>query len=338
MSLLVLSQADIDQILPQGDADGANQVIDIMAATFATYTNAQQTGDQHNAQAPLRIGITTDSHRVLFMPSRLDTTTSIKVVSAPLGDSKGGLPGTILVLDETTGAVQAIMNASGLTAVRTAAGSGVATRFYANPDAKRLVVIGAGAQGASHVDMMIAARPSIEHVTIWNRGSERRDALVSAVKKAYPNLVGVEGVGDDAALAQAVQQADIICTCTNATSPILKGEWLKPGTHINCVGSYRMDMHEVDAATVKRADAIVVDSIESCKHEAGELVKSSTPATWTELGAILIDQLGNNTLHYNSKGISLFKSVGVSLQDSAIAGWVVQQAKEKKIGQTVPYA
>ncbi|ORX47438.1 NAD(P)-binding protein [Hesseltinella vesiculosa] len=337
MGILVISQADIDKLLPQGDALVANQVIDIMASTFATYTSARATGNTHDAQTPLRIGVTTNNHRVLFMPSRLNTTTSIKIVSVPLGDSKAGLPGSILVLNEATGAVEAIMNASGLTGVRTAAGSGVATRFYANPDAKRLLVVGAGAQGKWHVDMMMAARPTIKHVTIWNRGQERRDALVASIRNAYPDLETVEGVVDETDLAGATQQADIICTCTNATSPILKGQWLKPGTHINCVGSYRLDMHEVDEDTVKRATTIVVDSIESCEHEAGELVKSSSADQWTELGAILADHQGNNRLHYDPEAISLFKSVGISLQDSAIAGWVSDQAKEKDLGTTAPF-
>ncbi|CAO3594738.1 unnamed protein product [Absidia cylindrospora] len=212
--------------------------MDLMALTFKTYTEAHLSGDMLNAQAPQRLGVHTDNHYALFMPSRLQQTTSIKVVSVPKNDGKGGLPASILVLDETTGSVQAVMNAAALTAVRTAAGSGVATRYFADPNAKNLVIFGAGAQGASHIDMVIAARPSIEHVTIWNRGQERRDALVKLMQERYPTRT-FKGVGNnDDALETAVRQAQVVCTCTNATQPVLFGQWLSPGVHVNCVGSY----------------------------------------------------------------------------------------------------
>lgn len=122
-TIRVLSQDDIHKLLALGDAAAAHEMVDLMAETFASYTAAH--GDpekQKGAQAPQRIGVTTDNHKVLFMPSRLNKTTSVKVVSVPLGDSKAGLPGTTLVLDEATGGVEAVMNAAALTAVRTAAG------------------------------------------------------------------------------------------------------------------------------------------------------------------------------------------------------------------------
>ena len=122
-SIRVLSQDDINKLLAVGDSKAALEMVDLMATTFAAYTDAHGDAEkQKRAQAPQRIGVETDSHKVLFMPSRLNTTTSIKVVSVPLGDSKGGLPGTILVLDEATGGLSTVMNGAVLTAVRTAAG------------------------------------------------------------------------------------------------------------------------------------------------------------------------------------------------------------------------
>lgn len=121
-TIRVLSAKDLDQLLHQGEEASANEVMDLMAMTFATYTEAHQSGNTHNAQAPQRIGVHTDNHYALFMPSRLQQTTSIKVVCVPTKDGKGGLPATVLVLDEATGQVKAIMNGAALTAVRTAAG------------------------------------------------------------------------------------------------------------------------------------------------------------------------------------------------------------------------
>ncbi|GAA5814082.1 hypothetical protein MFLAVUS_007572 [Mucor flavus] len=331
-NILILSQTDIDKLLSQGDAQVANQVVDLMQTTFEKFTQGQ-TNEQLalSAQSPQRISVSTDSHKVLFMPSRLDTTTSIKIVSVPTKEGLSGLPATILVLDENTGSVQAVMNAGALTAVRTAAGSGLATRLYANPESKNLVVFGAGAQGRSHVDMMIAVRPSLERIAIWNRGQARRLDLIQELQQAYPTRTFVSANEE---LESEVQKADIVCTCTNATEPVLFGTWLKEGAHLNCVGSYRMDMHEVDTETIKRAEVIVVDSIEACAHEAGELVKSSKPQDWLEMGNIFLKKI--DTKQDVSK-ITLFKSVGISVQDSAISGLMVTRAKEEGLGNTVPF-
>lgn len=208
-------------------------------------------------------------------------------------------------------------------------GSGLATRYYANPDAKNLVVFGAGAQGRSHVDMMIAVRPSLQNIAIWNRGEKRRLELIKQLEKAYPTRHFYSATNEE--LQQVVQEADIICTCTNATDPVLFGKWLKPGVHLNCVGSYTMDMHEVDTETVKRAELIVVDSIKACGHEAGELVKSSKSQDWIEIGTV------GKPKEEDQKKITLFKSVGISVQDSAISGLMVERAKQENLGTTVPF-
>jgi ornithine cyclodeaminase/alanine dehydrogenase-like protein (mu-crystallin family) len=122
-SILILSQADIDQLLSQGDAQVAIQIIDLMEKTFVKFTEGQSDEQKaFEAQSPQRISVSTDSHKVLFMPSRLDQTTSIKIVSVPTKEGLSGLPATNLVLNEQTGSVQAVMNAAALTAVRTAAG------------------------------------------------------------------------------------------------------------------------------------------------------------------------------------------------------------------------
>ncbi|KAI9028216.1 hypothetical protein CLU79DRAFT_738267 [Phycomyces nitens] len=340
-SLRILSQTVISSLLNQGNPTNANEIVDLMATTFSAYTNGHKSHDKSaalGAQAPLRVNVTTDNHKVLFMPSRLDQTTSIKVVSVPTRDNDSrGLPASVLVLDQDTGAVETIMNGGSLTAVRTAAGSGLATRYYANPESKTLVVMGAGAQGRSHIDMMIAVRPSIKRVMVWNRGVERREALVKAIQTDYPSIE-VKGVSEsDGSLKEAVNEADIVCTCTNASQPVLKGAWLKPGVHLNCVGSYTMEMHEVDADTVKRAETIVVDSISACASEAGELVKSSKPDQWVEIGEVVSSSDLQEKATKARDTITLFKSVGISVQDSAIAGLMNKRAKEAGLGDIVDF-
>ncbi|KAI9474042.1 MAG: hypothetical protein EXX96DRAFT_509073 [Benjaminiella poitrasii] len=340
-SILVISQSDVDRILSQGNTKVANDIVDLMGTTFLQFTRGHSKksneSDRLESQSPQRVGVSTESHRVLFMPSRLDHTTSIKIVSVPTKEGLSGLPATILVIDEETGSIEAVMNAAALTAVRTAAGSGVATRHLAYSEAKKLVVLGAGAQARAHVDMMIAVRPSLERISIWNRSEQRRLALIEELQRVYPNrtfvsatdAINEKGVSS---LETEVREADIICTCTNATDPILKGKWLKRGVHLNCVGSYRMDMHEVDSDTVKRAELIVVDSVEACSHEAGELVASSKVEDWIELGNYMLDNKEEDR-----KKITLFKSVGISVQDSAIAKLVVESAKKENLGRKVPF-
>ncbi|KAG1472755.1 hypothetical protein G6F56_001344 [Rhizopus delemar] len=330
-SILVLSRDHINKLLTSSPGV-YTKVIDLMSETFQNFTAGHSDSQQAvKAQSPHRIGLEMDSHQALFMPSRLDETTSIKIVSVPTKSGLSGLPATILVLDKDKGSVQAVMNADALTAVRTAAGSGLATRYYANPQAKNLVVFGAGAQGRSHVDMMIAVRPTIKRVAIWNRGEDRRKQLIRELESAYPER---EIVSANENLAREVQEADVVCTCTNATTPVLFGKWLKPGVHLNCVGSYRTDMHEVDAETVQRAQLVVVDSVDACSREAGELIKSSRAQDWLEIGNVALQKI--KTEKERDK-ITLFKSVGISVQDSAIAGLMVKLAKENNEGNVVPF-
>lgn len=210
----------------------------------------------------------------------------------------------------------------------------MATRLYAVSDASHLLVLGAGAQARAHIDMMLAVRPSIDHVTIWNRGSERRQQLVNAIQSSYPHLT-VQAAASDSELEAAARQADIVCTCTNASQPVLHGAWLKSSVHLNCVGSYRLDMHEVDTDTIKLTQRIIVDSIEACGHEAGELVASSKSEDWNEIGRILLDDTTPSDQDRISR--TLFKSVGISVQDSAIAGLMVKRAKDSNTGSVVPF-
>lgn len=210
----------------------------------------------------------------------------------------------------------------------------MATRLYATLDASHLLVLGAGAQARAHIDMMLAVRPSLKHVTIWNRGSERRQQLVNAIQTSYPHLT-VQAAASETELEHAARQADIVCTCTNASQPVLRGAWLKSTVHLNCVGSYRLDMHEVDADTITLTQRIIVDSIEACGHEAGELVASSKPDDWHEIGRLLLDDIKPSDQDRNCR--TLFKSVGVSVQDSAIAGLMVKRAKDSNTGSVVPF-
>lgn len=129
-NLLVLSESDVNELLGKGNCEAAIEVVDLMAEAFAAFTDGHLNPEEKAklAQSPVRIGVSTDSHRVLFMPSRMNNTTSIKIVSVPTKDGLSGLPASVLVINEETASVEAIMNGADLTAVRTAAG----THHYAS--------------------------------------------------------------------------------------------------------------------------------------------------------------------------------------------------------------
>jgi ornithine cyclodeaminase len=204
-----------------------------------------------------------------------------------------------------------------------------------------MLIFGAGAQSMAHVDLIVAVRPSIKHVTVWNRSKERLDSILCLLREKHQNITFTGIVGKDEALEDAVRDAQIICTCTNSYEPVFNGKWVQPGTHINSVGSYRLDMQELDQATVALPRKIVVDSREACKIEAGEHVQAVNdgqrdPDTdWVEIGQIVKQPELVAHVRQSDSDVTIFKSVGVGAQDVAIAELIVRRAEQGNIGQIV---
>lgn len=253
------------------------------------------------------------------------------------------MPATVLLVDEMTGMPSALMDATFLTALRTAAGSGAATDRLARTDATVLTVFGAGMQAEAHIDAVMCVRPGITTLNIVNRTARRAYLLVAACTARYPGLriVGVTLLGDDDAVASAVRTADIICTTTNASEPVFKGAWLAPGTHINGVGSYTPQMQELDVATVRQCH-VVVDSEHALA--AGDLAiplqdDTLMRANVIELGGLLAGESEVPRAGSTSTGASctFFKSVGTAIQDVATAAAVLKQARSKGIGKRVSF-
>ena len=181
------------------------------------------------------------------MPAFGDAGVGVKLVTLTPGNAERDLPfinAVYVLFDADTQAPDAIVDGAALTALRTAAVSGLATRYLASADARRLVIFGAGVQARSHLEAMLAVRP-IEHVTVVSRTPERAQALVEVAR----------GRGVDAAVGGAndVADADIVCTCTTSDVPLFDGGLLAPGAHVNAVGSYRPTARELDTVAVARA-------------------------------------------------------------------------------------
>lgn len=274
--------------------------------------------------------------RITSMPAYLseDKALGMKVVTYFQENPSRGLASilaTISLYSAETGKLLAVMDGTHITAIRTACASAMATRVLANPETPVMGILGAGAQARAHIQALCRVRQftKIKVYSPSGRSARRlKDELEPEVE------VRIEPVGS---ALEAVRESDLLVTATTAKEPILSADWLKPGLHINAVGSHRPDMREIDAATMKRAK-VVVDSREAIMAECGDILLAIKEGAITqdhiygEIGEILAGKKAGRT----SPGeISLYKSVGIAIQDVAAAQMVFKKALEKKVGVDV---
>ena len=314
MSVRVIDEHDVRRLLPM------TECIDVMAEALASLAR----GEVHN---PLRFVIRPPGEQSLLglMPAHRGGPAplyGLKTVAIFPGNSARGLDshqGFVALFDGETGETRAILNAGAITAVRTAAVSGVATRLLARDDASTLAILGAGIQARSHLEAMRAVH-DFERVVVWSRTPGR-----------LPEL-------EEAATAQeAVRDADVIVTATSAVEPIIDRGWLKPGVHINAVGSSIPTTRELDTATV-RAAALFVDRRESTINEAGDFLFPQREGAIgpehirAEIGELLI---GAAEGRRSADEITVFKSLGLAVQDLAAAEHVLRRAEAEDAGSVV---
>jgi ornithine cyclodeaminase len=247
---------------------------------------------------------------------------SLKALTIVPGNSSRGLDshqGFVALFDGESGEPRALMNAGGITAIRTAAVSGVATRLLAREKVSTLAILGSGTQAVSHLEAMHAVR-SFDRVVMWSASGRPLD--------------GAESV---ATAEEAVHDADVVCTTTASAEPIVKREWLKPGVHINAVGSSIPTARELDSETMVDA-SLFVDRRESTLNEAGDFLIPQREGLIgpdhlkAELGEIL---LGTATGRTSDDEITLFKSLGIGVEDLAAGELVLQRAEAEDAGTVV---
>jgi thiomorpholine-carboxylate dehydrogenase len=209
----------------------------------------------------------------------------------------------IALFDPQTGAPLALMDGRYITEMRTAAVSAVATDALAPKDAKVLALLGAGVQAHVHLEVLPHVR-RFEEIRVWNHHPEKAER--------FAHESGAKAME----LEAAVRGADVVVTATSSREPILKGEWLKPGAHVNAVGASRPDWRELDDAAMR--NVIIVDSYEGARKEAGDVILSgATP--FAELGEIL-----NGTKRVEPGATTVFKSLGMAVEDVAAARLVFE--------------
>jgi ornithine cyclodeaminase/alanine dehydrogenase-like protein (mu-crystallin family) len=278
---------------------------------------------------PMRSCVETESGDLHLMPACLeDTGLCVKMVLTYPGNRARNLPviqGTLLIFDPATGAPRALMDCSRLTAIRTGAGGGLALELLGRADSPVMVLIGAGAQGRMQAEAALVAR-EIRQIFVVDVNRETAETL-RATLLDRPDAPDV-AIVDDA--NRVVGDADVVVTATTSHTPVFDGSRLRPGTHVTAIGSYRPDRRELDAAVVRQA-YVVVDSRRSATTEAGDLILADRRPD-AELGEVVNQTAAGRS---DEEQITLFKSVGVAVQDAAVAARVLQRAEALDVGVLV---
>jgi len=314
MPLLFLDHTDVETLLP-------------MAECIEVVEDALRILACGGAVQPLRSAIwMPDRHGLLaVMPGMLgklsdgDPVAGVKVITVMPGNHAHGEEshqGLVLLFEQERGRPLAVLDATAVTAIRTAAASAVATRALAREDAGDLAILGSGTQARTHLEAMRAVRTR-RRVRVWSRHPE------SARRFAQE-----EGIEAAPSAREAVQGADLICTVTAATEPILQGDWISPGAHVNAVGACTPKARELDAAAVARS-RLFVDRRESALAEAGDFLLARGEGAVTdshilgELGEVLEGRIPGRQ---SAAEITLFKSLGIAVEDLAAGRHVYRKA------------
>jgi ornithine cyclodeaminase/alanine dehydrogenase-like protein (mu-crystallin family) len=246
--------------------------------------------------------------------------------------SREGLRFIVPLFNAISGELLALIEADYLGQMRTGAASGIATRLMAREDATKVGLIGTGLQARTQL-LAIAQVRNIERVRVFGRDPARRANFSAGMAEQLK--IPVDSVETAEA---AVRETDIIVTSTTASQPVLRGQWLRPGVHINAIGANFPQKRELDGSAVLRADIIAVDSREQAKIEAGDLIQAfeSNTSRWDTVRELAEIAAGRTPGRAHPNDITLFKSNGIAIEDVVTASRVYEKAIEMKIGQQVP--
>jgi ornithine cyclodeaminase/alanine dehydrogenase-like protein (mu-crystallin family) len=325
MNILILTRRDVESLLPM------RKCIELMEGALASLSRGE-------VILPLRpvIRVPDTANAFAVMPAYSGALQAMgaKLISVFPGNHGTDLDshqGAVVLFDGTRGSPMAVMDASSITAIRTAAVSAVATKLLARKDATTLAILGSGVQARTHMEAMLAVRP-FARVIVWSRTPEHARVLASDLREHQgPRLE----VAHDA--ASAVQAADVICTVTASREPVLRGDWLPPGAHINAVGASLPTTRELDTEAVRRS-RVFVDRRESALNEAGDLLipmqegAIGKDAIVAEIGDVAT---GASAGRRTPDEVTLFKSLGLAVEDLACAHFLHARATEESAGTWV---
>jgi len=300
------------------------ECIDLMERTLVALANGE-------AILPLRSILWLDGKRgaLGLMPGYLARENALGVKSVSFFHGNEGTEldthqGAVLLYDGANGSLRAVVDATSITAIRTAAVSGAATRALAGPEAGDLALVGSGVQARTHLAAMKAVR-TLRRVRVASKELER--ARRFAKRESERHGISIEAV---ASVREAVTGADIVCTATSAREPIVAGEWLSPGAHVNAVGSSVPFARELDTDAMKRS-RLFVDRRESVLNEAGDFLIPKKEGAFgdehivAEIGDVFAGKAAGRG---SADEITLFKSLGLAIEDVASADHIARKAEQ----------
>ena len=323
--MLILSEKDVQQLLNIED------LIQALEQAHIQYSTGK-------AVMPVRLVVPLPQihGRITGMPGYLtqDKALGMKVVTYFQNNPKQDLPAilaTIMLFSAETGQMIAVMDGSYITAIRTACASAMATKALANPETPALGILGAGVQARAHIQALCRVK-KLQRIKLYS-------PLGISAQRVRQELESEVGVNIEvvASAEDTVRDCDLVVTATTAKEPILEPDWLKPGVHINAVGSHRPDLREIDGATLARSK-VVVDSREAIMAECGDILLAIKDKSITEddihaeIGEVLSGTKSGRT---SPSEITLYKSVGIAIQDVAAAHLVYHEALKKSVGTKV---
>ena len=322
MEILVVNQSEVPQLLPM------DECMEVMAEALKALARGE-------AILPLRptmyLPDRTDS--LVMMPAYLGNldVVGLKVVTyfpGNQGTSHDTHQGGVMLFDTANGSLLALIDATEITAIRTPAVTGVATDLLARPEASTLAILGSGTQARGHLEAMMLVRP-INQVRVW--GLPLEDARDFAEREGARHGVDIRAAET---AESAVAGADVVCTTTSAREPVLFGKWLEPGMHINAIGSSIPFTRELDTEAVVKSK-MFVDRRESALNEAGDFLMPKEEGAIDEnhirgeIGELLLGRVEGRS---SSDEITLYKSLGLAIEDLASAYHIYTSAKEKGLG------
>ncbi|MFC5590861.1 ornithine cyclodeaminase family protein [Sporosarcina soli] len=305
-----------------------NEIIECVAVALSEFS-AQRTITPIRAVLPFGKGQNT----LLTMPSVAEGlgNVGLKVVTVAPNNKEVGkkiIAGVVMLLDFENGEPIALLEGSHLTMIRTGAISGVATKYLSRGDSKKLCIIGTGEQAKGLVEAILAVR-DIEEILLYNRTEQKAVEFAKYIRSEFCKRVQIYSDSNE-----AVRKADIIVTTTNSSTPVFT-ESLKPGVHVNAVGSFRPTMQELPSNAISLADKVVVESGDAALEETGDLLVPikegifKADDIYGELGQIV---KGERNGRESNKEITLFKSVGLAVVDIVVAKYFYEKAINNKVG------
>jgi ornithine cyclodeaminase len=328
--MLILNANEVRQALPMAECIAA------MKQAYAALSSGA-------AEVPLRTRLAVKPHDgiSILMPAFVDEkdgqALAIKIVSLFNKNPARGLPlihATVLVFDPETGAIEAVLEGGSLTAIRTGAGCGAASDILARPDAKNVAIFGAGVQARTQLEAVCEVR-TIERAWVYDTNAQK-------VKEFLVEMAGRGHIPNDLRPArdpaEALREADIVSTATTSNKALFGDSDLRSGTHINAIGSYTLDMQEIPSATVARA-VVTVDSRSAAQVESGDIAVPLQKGLIKEKDIVEIGEvlLGKASGRISPEQITLFKSVGVAVQDAMAGRLAVANARKLGLGTEVAW-